>query len=190
MAEHHEDWALGFVDEVWWSRLAQPKMHAWCFDKDKPLRLMQKHKDKDDQDPVALACYGVWLAKQEQMLLRFVKGRPVSTVTCAFLAWVLAHLEATGVRVWVLIWDNAAWHISRHVRSWIGAHNAQVKRSGGVRIVVCRLPVGSPWLNPIEPRWLHGKRAIVEPSRTLTASELMERICAHYGCELLAPIAQ
>jgi hypothetical protein len=28
---------------------------------------------------------------------------------------------------------------------------------------VCRLPVKSPWLNPIEPRWLHGKRAIVEP---------------------------
>ena len=27
------------------------------------------------------------------MLLRFVEGRPVSPVTCAFLAWVAEHLE-------------------------------------------------------------------------------------------------
>ncbi len=190
LAERHPDWALGFVDEVWWSRLAQPTMHAWCFAQDKPLRLMQKSKDKDEQEPVALACYGVWLAKQEKMLLRFVEGRPVSNATCAFLAWVLRSLEAAGVRVWVLIWDNAGWHISRQVRSWIRAHNAKVKVTGGVRIIVCRLPSRSPWLNPIEPRWLHGKRAIVEPARKLTASEMMERICGHYDCELLALIAQ
>ena len=44
--------------------------------------------------------------------------------------------------------------------------------------LVCRLPVKSPWLNPIEPRWLHGKRAIVEPERTLTTHELMDRVVA------------
>lgn len=190
MAEGHADWALGFVDEVWWSRLAPPKMHTWCFANDEPLRLMQKQKDKDEKEPLALACYGVWLVKQQQMLLRFVKGRPVSQVTIDFLDWVCARLEAAGMRVWALIWDNASWHKSQKVRRWIRAHNARVKAEGGVRIVVCLLPVQSPWLNPIEPKWLHGKRAIVEPSRKLTVEEVIERVHAYYGCERLAPIAQ
>jgi len=25
----HPDWALGFQDETWWSRFAQPRLHAW-----------------------------------------------------------------------------------------------------------------------------------------------------------------
>ncbi len=169
-------------------------MHSWAFPakghRPRPLRLKQKNKDKKDPDRQALACYGVWFEKRQQMLLRFVTGRRVSHVTIAFLEWVLAHLAAEGKRVWVLIWDNASWHTSQKVRRWIGQHNQQAKGTGGVRILVCPLPVKSPWLNPIEPRWLHGKRAIVEPDRKLTAQETMERICAHYGCELLEPIEQ
>jgi hypothetical protein len=46
----------------------------------------------------------------------------------------------------------------------------------------CRLPSKSPWLNPIEPKWVHGKRAIVEPDRLLSAQEVMERVYAYYGC--------
>ncbi len=194
MARAHQDWVVGYADEVWWSRLALPRMRAWVFKNQTPLRLMHKSKAKDDVDPAALACYGVFFEPSSrlpaQMLLRFVKGRPVSHVTTTFLAWVLERLAGQGKRVWVLIWDNASWHISREVRHWIRAHNATVKREGGVRLLVCQLPVQSPWLNPIEPRWLHGKRAIVEPERKLTAQETMERICAHYGCELLEPIEQ
>ena len=37
----------------------------------------------------------------------------------------------------------------------------------GVRLLACRLPRKSPWLNPIEPKWVHGKRASVEPDRLL-----------------------
>src|SRR5690242_2670468 len=29
LAARHPDWVVGYVDEVWWSRLAQPAMHAW-----------------------------------------------------------------------------------------------------------------------------------------------------------------
>jgi hypothetical protein len=65
-----------------------------------------------------------------------------------------------------------------------------VKRTGGVRILVCRLPVKSPWLNPIEPRWLHGKRAIVEPDGPLTANELMDRVHQHFRCEHLELLHQ
>jgi hypothetical protein len=43
-------------------------------------------------------------------------------------------------------------------------------------MLVCRLPSKSPWLNPIEPKWAHGKRAIVEPARKLTAAKLKQRL--------------
>ena len=53
----------------------------------------------------------------------------------------------------------------------------------GVRIVVCHLPSKSPWLNPIAPKWVHGKRAVSEPDRLLSAAELEERVYAYYSCE-------
>jgi hypothetical protein len=42
------------------------------------------------------------------------------------------------------------------------AHNQQARQTGDVRVVGCRLPTRGPWLNPIEPRWRHGKRALVQ----------------------------
>jgi transposase len=92
----------------------------------------------------------------------------VSQVTIDFLKWVCGRLAQTGKKGLVLVLDNASWHISQMVRQWIRSHNARVKRDGGVRILKCLLPIKSPWLNPIEPHWVHGKRAIVEPARTLT----------------------
>ena len=92
-------------------------------------------------------------------------------------------LARRRVKVLALIWDNASWHISQLVRTWIRAHNQQAKRTGrGVRILVCYLPSKSPWLNPIEPKWMHGKRAIVEPARLLPALELADRVCARFDC--------
>jgi transposase len=125
------------------------------------------------------------------MLLRFVDGRPVSPATCAFLAWAVERLAAEGTRALALIWDNAAWHVSREVRDWTRAHNREVKRTGrGCRLLICRLPSRSPWLNPIEPKWAHGKRAVVEPERRLAADELKQRLCDHYRCQLLPSLAQ
>jgi len=51
-----------------------------------------------------------------------------------------------------------------------------------VRLLVCPLPVKSPWLNPIEPKWLHGKRKVLEPDRLLSAADLVERVCAVFDC--------
>ncbi len=56
--------------------------------------------------------------------------------------------------------------------------------------IICNRAVKSPWLNPIEPRWLHAKRAIVELSRTLSAQELIARICKYYGVEHLDHLNQ
>jgi DDE superfamily endonuclease len=83
----------------------------------------------------------------------------------------------------LLIWDHAWWHISHAVRTWLRQHTHQVKQTGpGVRIVACRLPSKSPWLNPLEPTWVHGKRALVEPDRLLSAREIMERVYTYDGC--------
>src|SRR4051812_47641367 len=163
LARGRPGWASGFQDEVWFSRLAQPSLHAWAADGERP-RLAAHAADPADPEPKALARYGLWLPGPERMLLRFVAGRPVSGITRAFLAWVADRLAAEGVRVLALVWDNAPWHVSREVRAWIAAHDRRVKAVGrGCRLLVCRLPSKSPWLNPIEPRWAHGKRAVVEP---------------------------
>ena len=76
------------------------------------------------------------------------------------------------------------------MRAWIRAHNRRAKAGGGVRIVACFLPVKAPWLNAIEPKWVHGKRAIIEPDRKLTAVEVVERVCGYYGCEQLDRLSQ
>jgi hypothetical protein len=147
--------------------------------------------DPADPEAKALACYGLWPPERERMLLRFVDGRPVSAVTCAFLAWAAERLAAEGVRALALVWDNAAWHISREVRAWVRDHNRRVKAAGnGCRLLVCRLPSRSPWLNAIEPEWVHGKRAVVEPARKLSGAELKQRLGEHYRSPLLQPLAQ
>ena len=188
LCDNHEDWVLGFMDEVWWSRLAQPHLKSWT--EGQPLRLVEKEWNKTDTGPKALCCYGLLRADVEQVLLRFVDGRPVSQVTIDFLEWVCRRLAQRGKKVLVLVLDNASWHISQLVRQWLRSHNAMVKREGGVRILKCFLPVKSPWLNPIEPHWVHGKRAIVEPVRTLTTEEVIHRVCNYFGCEQVEHLKQ
>ncbi|WP_423816328.1 transposase [Salinibacter ruber] len=87
-----------------------------------------------------------------------------------------------------MIWDQASWHVSHKVQNWIHEHNERVKREGGVRILACELPSKSPWLNPIEPKWLHGKRAICEPDETLSPEDVVERVHAYYECRKVEPI--
>jgi DDE superfamily endonuclease len=182
LAEDEVDWVVGFLDECWWSRVAQPNLHSFS-EAGEPLRLVEHSLEKDDPDPKAISCYGLYVPELEKTWLRFVDGRPVSTITKRFLEWCSEKLAAMGKKVWVLIWDNASWHISREVRRWIGRHNREVKVSGcGVRIVTCLLPKKSPWLNAIEPKWVHGKRKVVEPDGLLDAHELADRVCAAFGC--------
>lgn len=179
--------------------MAQPALHAWA-EAERPLRLVEQTVRADDPNRKALACYGLLLrgltadpAASDTIWLRFVAGRPISAVTMRFLEWACLKLEAAGKRTLLLVWDNASWHISQAVRAWLRDHNRQVKHAGrGVRILVCRLPTKSPWLNPIEPKWVHGKRRVVEPERLLTADELMGRVYDTFGCahEIPLPIPE
>ena len=188
LAAHHPEYALGFQDEVWWSRVTQPNLRAWT-DKNEVLHLVEQTTAQDDPDPKALACYGLLVScpaapetLPEQLWLRFVENRPVSPVTTQYLAWCCEKLAKLGQTALILIWDNASWHISKQVRNWILAPNRQVRQqSKGVRILAFYLPSKSPWLNRIEPHWVHGKRKIVEPARLLTAQEVADRVCAYFG---------
>lgn len=148
------------------------------------MRLVEPSTPPTDADPKALACYGLLVrggaVAADEVWLRFVDGRPLSAVTSQFLDWCCAKLAAAGKTALLLVWDNAGWHISHQVRAWLRAHNQHAKQHGGVRILACFLPSKSPWLNPIEPKWAHGKRAIVSPDRLLAAAELADRVCAYY----------
>jgi transposase len=189
LAARDPTYVLGFEDETWWSRVQQPYLHTWV-EEGEALRLIEQTVPKDDPDPKALACYGLLVSCPaasetwpEQVWLRFVAERPVSDVTTQYLAWCCPKLEALGKRALLLIWDNASWHKSQLVRAWIRQHNQTVRQNGqGVRIVPCFLPSKSPWLNRLEPHWVHAKRQIVEPAHLLPAQELEERVCAHFGC--------
>jgi transposase len=189
LAHVHPEWALGFEDEVWWSRVSQPAIRTWM-DPDQPVRLQELDRPAQDTAAKALACYGLLVrwwptpdVRQEQLWLRFVDGRPVSAITTPFLEWCCAKVAAQGQRALLLVWDNASWHVSQAVRTWVRTHNRQVKQSGqGGRIVTCSLPIKSPWLNPIEPTWVYGKRRVVEPTRVLTPTELAERVCQVFDC--------
>ncbi len=183
-ATNPDTWAVGFEDECWWSsRVASLLTLSSWTEEGKPGRLVQRSVPKDDPEPKAISCYGLYLPQLGDMWLRFVDGRPVSSITTRFLRWSCEKLEVVGKKVLVLIWDNASWHISKEVRRWLGKHNREVKKSGrGVRIVSCLLPKQSPWLNAIEPKWVHAKRKVVEPDGLLGADELADRVCRVFDC--------
>jgi len=110
LTSQHPDWVIGFQDEVWWSRYAQPHLHSWSPD-GKPLQLVEQVAASKDDTPKALACYGILLrhcpleAEQwvEEMWLRFVEGRPISGITTQFLEWCCEKLAQRGKRVLVLV---------------------------------------------------------------------------------------
>jgi len=178
-------WALGVGDAVWWSRLAQPDHHGWT-DPEATPTLQEWPPPPAAPAPTALACDGLLVRpapqQAEQMWRRFVTGRPVSAVTIELLAWCSAQLGAQGFTALLLVWDNASWPRSQAVRNGIRQHNQRGKRGAeGVRLVVCHVPSKSPWLNPMEPKGVHGKRAVAEPDRRLSAADLEARVYAYDG---------
>jgi transposase len=183
LASKHPEWVLGFIDEVWWSRLARPPLRAWAADE--PLKLHVLSRSDNDPDPVAICCYGMLRQDTDKVMLRFVEGRAVGDTTAQFLGWVCDQLEAESKTRLIVVWDDASWHSGKPVADWISEHNRIVKRDGGVQIVLCPLPVKSPWLNNIETRWGPAKRAILDPDRMLTGKEVVSRVCEYFGSDLL-----
>jgi len=171
-AESQADWAYSFQDETWWSRFSQPDLHNWVEDK-QFTKLVEQVYTKNDPDRKALACFGLLVRWQkEKVWLRFVEGNQCSDLTIKYLRWVCSKTLQSEKHVLVMFWDHTPWHISKETMDWVHMHNRQVKQSGkGVRLLICFLPKKSPWLNSIEPMWIHAKRKIVEPDRNLSAKK-------------------
>jgi hypothetical protein len=171
-AAKHPDWVLGFMDEVWWSRLERPKLSAWTADK--PLKMHVLKADPDDPDPIAICCYGLLRKDTRKVMLRFAEDRPLSDVTIQFLDWSSQVLREEGKNKLIVIWDDASWHASQMVLHWLQGHNTRVRKEGGIELLNCELPVGSPWLNDIElcrglvPFWARAVHLVLSLRNWLT----------------------
>ena len=173
---------MGYEDETWWSRFEQPSLHSWA-EAGEPMRLLQKEAKKDDPDPRLSRVTGSMCLSWEEDLAAVCRWPPGERHKHAVPLVELPEARRLGKKALVLVWDNASWHKSKFVKEWIAAHNREVRERGsGVRIVPCFLPKKSPWLNAIEPKWVHGKRKVVEPDLVLTAHELADRVCEVFGC--------
>lgn len=182
-AQQHPDWLLVEEDECWFSRFAQPQAHAWA-EPGKELRLVQREPKRGEVDK-AFACFGAVRQDKGEVLLSFSAGQPNSLQMWWFIVGLLAVARNAGKKVLVVIWDNASWHKSADIGQWTRAYNRAAKVSGEPRLLTHLLPVKSPWLNPIEPRWVHAKRAVCEPDGKLTAMELRRRLCCHFETQPL-----
>lgn len=145
---------------------------------------MQREPKRDERDK-ALACFGAVRHDNEAVLLYFSDGQPNSLQMWLFIIALLGIARQEGKRVLVIIWDNASWHKSSDIRAWLRAYNRAAKAAGEPRLLSHLLPVKSPWLNPIEPRWVHAKRAVCEPDGELTAPILRNRLCSHFQTQPL-----
>ena len=170
-------------DESWFSRFEQPTLQAWS-DRE-PLHMVQRIAPEPEADK-ALACYGAVRSDTQQVYFSFSALRPISEETWKFVQALVQVAREEGKHVLVIIWDNASWHLSKRLRQWVRQYNHEAKTSGDVRILTHLLPLQSPWLNPIEPRWVHAKRAICEPNGTLLVEEARRRLCAYFGSQPLS----
>lgn len=170
-------------DESWFSRFKQPKMHAFA-KKDEPLRLVERQPQLDETDK-AIACFGAVCHETKERFFYFADGQPNSEKTILMLQALIEVAHSRHKQVLVIIWDRATWHKSKRLKTWVHSHNQQVKKEpDGVRLLLCLLPSKSPWLNPMEPIWLHAKRKVSEPDDDLSVKVLKQRLCAVFNTTL------
>jgi transposase len=184
-AERDPSVLLLWEDECWFSRFAQPRLKVWG-----QLTLQQRLL-LPPTPYKALSYYGVKRHDGGQVYLYPCLKRPHSDETVQFLHWLTLNAELMHKRVIVVIWDNARWHTARKVKRWIRRYNHQVKGTSKPRLLVWALPKRSPWLNPIEPHWLHAKRKVCEPtSADLSPQLLQHRVFAALKARFIAFLSQ
>lgn len=183
--ERPDEVLLLWEDECWFSRFAQPRLKAWGHVRLEQRMVLPRTPDK------ALSYYGVKRHDTGQLYLYPCWQRPNSDETIQLLQWVTLGARALRKRVVVLIWDNASWHRGRKVARWIRAYNRNAKRLGLPRLLVWSLPKRSPWLNPIEPHWMHAKKRVCEPSaQDLPKHQLQRRVFLALNAKSVAALSQ
>ncbi len=63
LARESAERVVGFEDECWWSRVAQPNLHSFS-EAGEPLRLVEQSLAKDV--PKAVSCYRLYLPELEK----------------------------------------------------------------------------------------------------------------------------
>lgn len=139
----------------------------------------------------ALSYYGVKRHDTGELYLYPCWRRPNSDETLQFLHWLVLGATALHRKVVLVIWDNASWHVGRKVKRWIRRYNLNARLTGRPRLLVWALPKRSPWLNPIEPHWLHAKKRICEPSNVdLSPHQLRQRVFQALDARFVATLSQ
>ena len=126
----------------------------------------------------AVAVYGVLRHSDREVRVLCTHGQPNGQRTQTFLRWLLREASRRKKKWLLVIWDNASWH--KCLKRWAATYNRRAAKSGNTRVLLFFLPSRSPWLNPIEPHWLHCKRAIYSVDQTPTPQELMETVHLYF----------
>ena len=163
--------------------MALPTLSAFS-EEGEPLRMIQQSVAKDDPGAEGHILLRA-LPSQTRRHVDKVRGREA----CEFrndavpLVVLRGSSKSSARRFFFSSGTTPVGTSPKRSGRWLGKHNRQVKESGeGVRIVSCLLPKQSPWLNAIEPKWVHGKRRVVEFDGLLGAYELADRVCGAFGC--------
>ena len=168
-----------YEDECWFSRYAMPRLrsHGPRGERTRiPIR-----EGPSAQPQKAVAVYGALTIPEKRICIQCVDQQPRSETTWNFLGCLVDYARRNHRRWLVVIWDNATFHKSQRLMEWIRQHNrAQSGRSDGVRIAPYRLPTRSPGLNPIEPHWLHCKRAVYSVATTPTPEQLKQSVRRYF----------
>ena len=168
---------LVYEDESWFSRYQMPRLRSFS-PLTKPFR-MPVHPRPPREQKQALALYGALELPHKQVVVQWSDVQPASQPTWTFLKHLVA--QQPEKRWLVIFWDNASFHKSKCLMQWIRGYNRHAGKRGLTRIVPYRLPKGSPWLNPIEPHWLHCKRAVYSVEHPLTPEQLRQRVHDYFA---------
>ena len=78
--------------------MRQPNAHSFS-EAGEPRPLVEQWVEKDDPDPKAISCYGLYMPELKEAWVRFVDGRPLSAITTRFSEWCCQKLAAIGKKV-------------------------------------------------------------------------------------------
>ena len=155
LARANADGAAVWLDQSWFARWPY-SFRTWA-GRGKPLHVPKRWSESVE----TTALYAALNDETQEPFLRWADGQPDSRETIVFLEALMAHYTQQGMRFIVLFWDRAPWHTSKQTRQWARAYNQRAKRDGLTRLIVCSLPVRSPWLMPLEAVFGYTKHQVL-----------------------------
>lgn len=141
--------AVTCMDQVWW---VQRPTQAYAY---APVGQSPRYPRRWEQGPARFVMYASKVLDTNQLICS-KHDQTNSQETIRYLQCMVRIFQ--DKRAVICLWDNAPWHKSAMVKTWLRKHNQEAKRQGRCRLIMVHLPSYSPWLNPIEPHFPHWKR--------------------------------